>query len=106
MSRSTIIWTWSIVLAFCTSCSGQSTDALQSELHDSAGCDTLPQDFAEQVYHVLADSANMFPEYPDPAPFTCELLVGLQQAMADDSVRYHFEHLSQRYWSIGPHYTN
>lgn len=69
-------------------------------------CETVPTTFVDHVRHVLADSANMFPEYPDPAPFTCELLTGLQAAMTDDSVRYHFEHLSQRYWSIDPHYAS
>ncbi len=56
------------------------------------------------IRHVLADSANMFSEYPDATPFTCELMEGLNEAMADDSVRYHFEHLSQRYWLSDPHY--
>ena len=69
-------------------------------------CESVPDAFVQRVRHVLADSAKMFPEYPDPVPFTCDLLKGLQEAMTDDSVRYHFEHLSQHYWSIGPHYSN
>ena len=106
MSRPRTLWTWSILLTFCTSCSGQGTDVAQSEVSSNDVCDTVPQAFVDHIYQVLADSANMFPEYPDPAPFTCELLAGLEQAMTDDSVRYNFEHLSQRYWSIGPHYSN
>ncbi|MBL7937851.1 MAG: hypothetical protein JNL43_00710, partial [Flavobacteriales bacterium] len=69
-------------------------------------CESVPDAFVQRVRHVLADSARMFPEYPEPVPFTCDLLKGLQEAMTDDSVRYHFEHLSQRYWSIGPDYNN
>lgn len=67
-------------------------------------CETVPDDFVLRVREVLADSANMFLEYPTPVPFTCDLINGLQEAMADDSVRYHFEHLSQRYWLTDPHY--
>lgn len=47
----------------------------------------------------------MFPAYPEPAPFTCDLLKGLQEAMKEDSTRYYVEHLSQRYWLNDPHYT-
>jgi len=101
-----IFWTLSILLTFCSSCNGQGTDSVQGNLPSNYGCDTVPQAFVDHVYQVLADSANMFPEYPDPAPFTCELLAGLEQAMTDDSVRYHFEHLSQRYWMSDPHYRN
>ena len=61
--------------------------------------------FVNDVRRVLADSSGMFKgDYPDAAPITCELLAGLQEAMKDDSVRYHFEHLSQRYWERDPHY--
>ncbi len=69
-------------------------------------CESVPDAFVQHVRHVLADSAKMFPEYPDRVPFTCDLLKGLQEAMADDSVRYHFAHLSQRYWMSDPHYRN
>lgn len=106
MSRPPILWTWSVLLTFCTSCNGQGTDVAQSKFSSNDGCDTVPIAFVDNVYQVLADSANMFPEYPDPAPFTCELLAGLKQAMTDDSVRYHFEHLSQRYWMSDPHDRN
>ncbi len=88
------------------------TSAQQEEVRRPDGtvawpaCETVPTTFVDHVRHVLADSANMFPEYPDPAPFTCELLEGLREAMADDSVRYHFEHLSQRYWMSDPHYAS
>ncbi|MBL7950413.1 MAG: hypothetical protein JNM62_01730 [Flavobacteriales bacterium] len=67
-------------------------------------CENVSDGFVQQVRQVLADSAKMFPEYPEPVPFTCDLLKGLQDAMADDSIRYHFEHLSQRYWRTDPHY--
>lgn len=67
-------------------------------------CESVPDAFVQHVRRVLADSAKMFPEYPDPAPFTCDLLKGMQDAMADDSVRYHFEHLAQRYWKTDTHY--
>lgn len=61
--------------------------------------------FVEHVHDVLADSSGMFKgDYPDAAPITCELLEGLDKAMKDDSVRYHFEHLSQRYWARDTHY--
>ena len=99
-------WTWSFVLAFCTSCHGQDFGGVQSASFTGAGCASVPKAFVTNVYHVLADSANMFPEYPAVAPFTCDLLKGLQDALVDDSVRYHFEHLSQRYWLTDPHYHN
>lgn len=67
-------------------------------------CESVPDLFTQHVRQVLADSARMFPEYPVPAPLTCDLLAGLREAMADDSVRYHFEHLSQRYWKTDPRY--
>lgn len=69
-------------------------------------CETVPDAFTQHVRQVLADSARMFPEYPVPAPLTCDLLAGLREAMNNDSVRYFFEHLSQRYWKTDPHYRN
>ncbi len=54
--------------------------------------------FASHVEKVLADNTGrLFVDYPKPPSLTCELLQGLQEAMADDSVRYQFEHLAQRY---------
>lgn len=68
-------------------------------------CETVPDDFVHHVRGVLADSARMFTsDYPVPVPFTCELLGGLREAMKDDSIHYHFEHLAQRYWKTDPQY--
>ncbi len=92
-----------LCMVLCTSCNGQVSDATGPALGEST-CDTVSQAFVEHIRQLLSDSANLFPEYPEPPPFTCELLAGLELAMTDDSVRYHFEHLSQRYWTRDPHY--
>lgn len=68
-------------------------------------CKNVSYEFVDQVRQVLADSAGMFKgDYPDATPLTCQLLEELHQAFTDDSVRYHFEHLSQRYWARDAHY--
>ncbi len=68
-------------------------------------CPGVTAQFADTVQRVLADGGGMFKgDYPEAAPITCELFEGLQEAMKDDSVRYHFEHLSQHYWERDPHY--
>lgn len=90
---------------FCLSTvSGQKTVYFPVRGVTWPACESVPDQFVQQVRHVLGDSAKRFPEYPEPVPFTCDLLKGLQEAMVDDSVRYHFEHLSQRYWLTDPHY--
>jgi hypothetical protein len=62
------------------------------------GCEGLGPEFIEQVRNVLSDTTGrFFTEYPDPTPLTCELLGMLQEELKNDSVRYHFEHLHQRY---------
>ena len=61
-------------------------------------CSGVPDSFVWHVQEVLADTTGRFVvDYPKPPSLTCELLQGLQEAMTDDSVRYHFEHLAQRY---------
>ncbi len=61
-------------------------------------CGELPASFTRYVHATLSDSTGrFFNDYPDPTPLTCELLVTLQEELKDDSVRYHFEHLHQRY---------
>jgi hypothetical protein len=62
------------------------------------GCEDLGPEFIEQVKNVLSDTTGrFFNDYPDPTPLTCELLGMLQDELKDDSVRYHFEHMHQRY---------
>jgi hypothetical protein len=62
------------------------------------GCEGLGPEFIAQVRNVLSDTTGrFFTDYPDPTPLTCELLGMLQDAMKDDGVRHHFEHLHQRY---------
>jgi len=62
------------------------------------GCEDLGPEFIEQVKNVLSDTTGrFFNDYPDPTPLTSELLGMLQDELKDDSVRYHFEHLHQRY---------
>ena len=62
------------------------------------GCEGLGPEFIEQVRNVLSDTTGrFFNDYPDPTPLTCELLGMLQDELKDDSVRYHLEHLHQRY---------
>ncbi len=62
------------------------------------GCEGLGPEFIAQVKNVLSDTTGrFFNDYPDPTPLTCELLGMLQDELKDDSVRYHFEHLHQRY---------
>lgn len=78
--------------ALLTSCA-----ALTGCAQDS-GCDDLPAGFPRQVSNVLSDtSGRFFNDYPKPTPLTCELLTMLHEAMQDDSVGYHFEHIHQRY---------
>lgn len=97
---------WTILLPFLlVSCAqeGGAQDPIPGTTW--VACDGVPEAFALHVHDVLADSSGMFKgDYPDATPLTCELLDGLQEAMKDDSVRYHFEHLSQRYWARGSHY--
>jgi hypothetical protein len=61
-------------------------------------CKEVPVAFVQRVHRVLSDTTDrFFNDYPDPTPLTCELLGMLQDELKDDSVRYHFEHLHQRY---------
>lgn len=61
-------------------------------------CGKVPASFTRYVQGTLSDTTGrFFNDYPDPTPLTCELLVMLQEELKDDSVRYHFEHLHQRY---------
>ncbi len=61
-------------------------------------CAAVPPGFARQVSLVLSDTTGrFFNDYPKPTPLTCELLAMLQDEWKDDSVRFHFEHLHQRY---------
>ncbi len=75
-------------------CASPDNDAHAQE----GACDIVPATFAQHVSRVLSDTTGrFFNDYPDPTPLTCELLVMLQEELKDDSVRYHFEHLHQRY---------
>lgn len=63
-----------------------------------ATCDAVPTAFEQHVHRVLSDTTGrFFHDYPTPTPLTCELLGMLQEELKDDSVRYHFERLHQRY---------
>jgi hypothetical protein len=65
---------------------------------ESSACTEVPAAFVQHVGRVLSDTTGrFFNDYPDPTPLTCELLGMLQDALKDDSVHYHFEHLHQRY---------
>jgi len=67
-----------------------------SEQQDT--CEAVPASFIASVERTLSDTTGRFAtDYPKPTPLTCELLLGLDSAMKDDSVRYHFAHLHQRY---------
>ncbi|MBK9176797.1 MAG: hypothetical protein IPM46_10790 [Flavobacteriales bacterium] len=80
-----------VTLAGCTS----PTDAANAQ---DAPCEAVPAAFVEHVGLVLSDTTGrFFNDYPTPTPLTCALLVLLQEEMKDDSVRYHFEHLHQRF---------
>ena len=58
----------------------------------------MPAAFVQHINLVLSDTTGrFFNDYPAPTPLTCELLGMLQEELKDDSVRYHFEHLQQRY---------
>ena len=61
-------------------------------------CAVVPAAFVQHVSFVLSDTTGrFFNDYPAPTPLTCELLGMLQEELKEDSVRYHFEHLQQRY---------
>jgi hypothetical protein len=63
-----------------------------------SSCGEVPATFAQHVSLLLADTTGrFFNDYPKPTRLTCELLDMLQEALKDDSVRYHFEHLHQRF---------
>jgi hypothetical protein len=77
-------------------------EAPQEEL-----CDQVPEAFVAYVARTLTDSTGMFKDlYPPVTPLGCELLGMLQEELKDDSVRYHFERFSRRYWSEDPHVRN
>lgn len=81
-----------VAFAMLTSCAALTGCAQDSD------CATVPPGFARQVSLVLSDTTGRyFNDYPKPTPLTCELLAMLQDERKDDSVRYHFEHLHQRY---------
>jgi hypothetical protein len=61
-------------------------------------CDAVPPAFVAYVTRTLSDTTGrFFNDYPAPTPLTCELLGMLQEELKNDSARYHFEHLQQRY---------
>ena len=61
-------------------------------------CPEVSAAFVSSCKRVLSDTTGrFFNDYPAPIPLTCELLGMLQEELKDDSVRYHFEHLHQRY---------
>lgn len=61
-------------------------------------CPDVTTSFVSHVERVLSDTTGrFFNDYPKPTPLTCEVLAILHGALKDDSVRYHFEHLHQRY---------
>ena len=70
----------------------------EAQKAEDGPCATVSPAFSVHVQQVLSDTTGrFFHDYPAPAPLPCELLQGLEEAMTDDSVRYHFEHLAQRY---------
>ncbi|MBK8498949.1 MAG: hypothetical protein IPL52_09060 [Flavobacteriales bacterium] len=80
-----------VMLAGCTSLTDTS-------IAQDAPCEAVPAAFVEHVSLVLSDTTGrFFNDYPMPTPLTCELLAMMQEALKDDSVRYHFEHLHQRF---------
>lgn len=80
-----------------TGCSAAGHDACSQD----DPCEALTPTFVERVNLVLSDTTGRFAtDYPSPTPLTCELLGMLQQEMKDDSVRYHLEHLHQRYGDL------
>lgn len=61
-------------------------------------CAEVSVEFREHIEQLLSDTTGrFFNDYPDPTPLTCELLGMLQGELKDDSIRYHLEHLHQRY---------
>jgi hypothetical protein len=82
-----------VTLFLGDSLSGSSSS--QHQVND--GC-WVPEAFVKRVGVTLSDTTGrFFNDYPDPTPLTCEVLAMLQEELKDDSVRYHFEHLHQRY---------
>ncbi len=80
-----------VALAGCTSPS-------DAAIAQDGPCGAVPAAFVQHVNLVLSDTTGrFFNDYPAPTPLTCELLGMLQEELKDDSVRYHFEHLHQRY---------
>ena len=79
------------VMLACVACAQEPTSP-------SSECDGIRDGFAVHLQEVLSDTTGRFSvDYPKPIALTCELLQGLEVAMKDDSVRYHFERLHQRY---------
>lgn len=69
-----------------------------AEVPQKESCDQVPEAFVAYVTRTLSDTTGrFFNDYPTPTPLTCELLGMLQEELKDDSVRYHFEHMHQRY---------
>ena len=69
-----------------------------AEVPQEAPCEQVPKAFVTYVTRTLSDTTGrFFNDHPTPTPLTCELLGMLQEELKDDSVRYHFEHLHQRY---------
>ena len=61
-------------------------------------CAQVPVAFREHIRQVTSDTTGrFFHDYPTPLPLTCELLDLLYAEQRDDSVRYHIEHVHQRY---------
>jgi hypothetical protein len=61
-------------------------------------CAEVSVEFREHIEQLLSDTTGrFFNDYPDPTPLTCELLGMLQGELKDDSIRYHLEHLHQRF---------
>jgi hypothetical protein len=86
-----------LLLASCPLLIGCTAEPGHAQGQDS-DCGEVPASFAHNVHETLSDTTGrFFNDYPDPTPLTCPLLVMLQEELKDDSVRYHFEHLRQRY---------
>ena len=91
MGQHLLVVTVILSLAVCR------TEGSSAQQQDESSC-AVPDAFVQHVGLVLSDTTGrFFNDYPAPTPLTCELLVMLQDELKDDSVRYHFEHLHQRF---------
>lgn len=91
MGQHLLVATIIIMLGACRSEPSSAQD------QDKDGC-ALADAFVQHVSLVLSDTTGRFAtDYPKPTALTCEVLSMLHDELKDDSVRYHLDHLHQRY---------